>query len=94
MTMENARFHFGRFSVPFFFEPGENCVAKVHQRKTEGVKYGDHVRAKTKACVEFQLKTGMRKNWQTSLVACFRLLMRSCQLRVSSAPFEDFRIDS
>lgn len=37
----------GRLSVPFFFEPGEDCVV-------EGVRYGDHVRGKMGAWVEFQ----------------------------------------
>jgi isopenicillin N synthase-like dioxygenase len=44
---------FGRFSVPFFFEPGEECWV----RDVDGgdaVRYGDHVRAKMKTWVEFQ----------------------------------------
>lgn len=44
---------FGRFSVPFFFEPGEECL--VGNLDGEGaVRYGDHVRAKMKTWVEFQ----------------------------------------
>ena len=44
---------FGRFSVPFFFEPGEECL--VRDLDGEGaVRYGDHVRAKMKTWVEFQ----------------------------------------
>jgi isopenicillin N synthase-like dioxygenase len=43
----------GRFSVPFFFEPGEECLV----RDLEGgdaVRYGQHVREKMKGFVEFQ----------------------------------------
>ena len=43
----------GRFSVPFFFEPGENCVVKSIDGK-ESVVYGEHVRAKMGTWVEFQ----------------------------------------
>ncbi|QSS62101.1 2OG-Fe(II) oxygenase [Histoplasma capsulatum] len=48
--------HFGRFSVPFFFEPGEKCVIKsVDDADGVGaVVYGEHVRAKMKTWVEFQ----------------------------------------
>ncbi len=42
----------GRYSVPFFFEPGLNCVVK----SVEGdeVVYGKHVLEKMKGWVEFQ----------------------------------------
>jgi isopenicillin N synthase-like dioxygenase len=42
----------GRYSVPFFFEPGLNCVV----RSVEGdeVIYGEHVLEKMKGWVEFQ----------------------------------------
>lgn len=46
---------FGRFSVPFFFEPGEQAVLKsVDDENGHGIVYGDHVRAKMKTWVEFQ----------------------------------------
>lgn len=48
---------FGRFSVPFFFEPGEKCVVRsvdVDEKDGEGVVYGDHVREKMKTWVEFR----------------------------------------
>lgn len=48
---------FGRFSVPFFFEPGEKCVVRsvdVDERDGKGVVYGDHVREKMKTWVEFR----------------------------------------
>ena len=44
---------FGRFSVPFFFEPGEECLVKDLEGGGK-VRYGDHVRAKMKTWVEFQ----------------------------------------
>lgn len=43
----------GRFSVPFFFEPGEDCVVESINGD-EGVVYGEHVRAKMSTWVEFQ----------------------------------------
>ena len=43
----------GRFSVPFFFEPGENCLVKSVDGG-EGVLYGEHVRKKMGTWVEFQ----------------------------------------
>jgi isopenicillin N synthase-like dioxygenase len=43
----------GRFSVPFFFEPGENCVVKSLDGG-ESVLYGEHVRKKMGTWVEFQ----------------------------------------
>ena len=43
----------GRFSVPFFFEPGEACVVKSIDGG-EGVVYGEHVRRKMGTWVEFQ----------------------------------------
>lgn len=51
----DAKGKFGRFSVPFFFEPGEKCVVKpVDDENDSGIVYGDHVRAKMKTWVEFQ----------------------------------------
>lgn len=49
----------GRFSVPFFFEPGEECSIRSVERedgegKGDGVRYGEHVRAKMGTWVEFQ----------------------------------------
>ena len=43
----------GRFSVPFFFEPGEKCVVKSIDGG-ESVLYGEHVRKKMGTWVEFQ----------------------------------------
>lgn len=43
----------GRFSVPFFFEPGENCLVKSIDG-SESVVYGEHVRRKMGTWVEFQ----------------------------------------
>lgn len=47
-----------RFSVPFFFEPGEECLIREvgGEGKDEGVRYGEHVRAKMGTWVEFQEK--------------------------------------
>ena len=44
---------FGRFSVPFFFEPGEECVVR-NLEGTGETRYGVHVRAKMSTFVEFQ----------------------------------------
>ncbi|PYI09727.1 Clavaminate synthase-like protein [Aspergillus sclerotiicarbonarius CBS 121057] len=44
----------GRISVPFFFEPGERCVARSVDGGGEAVVYGDHVRAKMQTWVEYQ----------------------------------------
>ncbi|KAI9925710.1 hypothetical protein ASPWEDRAFT_29530 [Aspergillus wentii DTO 134E9] len=44
----------GRLSVPFFFEPGENCIVKSVDEKDEGIVYGDHMRSKMKTWVEYQ----------------------------------------
>ena len=46
----------GRFSVPFFFEPGEQCVIRSvgDDGGGDGVVYGAHVREKMKTWVEFQ----------------------------------------
>ncbi|OAX78983.1 hypothetical protein ACJ72_06705 [Emergomyces africanus] len=46
----------GRFSVPFFFEPGEKCVIKSvdDEDGLDAVVYGEHVRAKMKTWVEFR----------------------------------------
>jgi hypothetical protein len=45
----------GRFSVPFFFEPGEQCLAEAvgMEGLGEGVLYGDHVRHKMGTWIEF-----------------------------------------
>jgi isopenicillin N synthase-like dioxygenase len=43
----------GRFSVPFFFEPGEACVVQSIEGD-ESVVYGDYVRAKMGTWVEYQ----------------------------------------
>ena len=47
---------FGRFSIPFFFEPGEECVVRTLKEGDGegGVRYGDHVREKMATWVEFQ----------------------------------------
>lgn len=52
----NMQPSFGRLSVPFFFEPGENCVVRsVDDDGTGcGISYGEHVRRKMKTWVEFQ----------------------------------------
>lgn len=42
----------GRFSVPFFFEPGENCIVRSIDGG-EGILYGEHVRKKMGTWVEF-----------------------------------------
>ena len=42
----------GRYSVPFFFEPGLNCVVKSIEN--DEVIYGEHVLEKMKGWVEFQ----------------------------------------
>ncbi|CZR62522.1 uncharacterized protein PAC_12419 [Phialocephala subalpina] len=42
----------GRYSVPFFFEPGLNCV--VESVDGDEVVYGEHVLEKMKGWVEFQ----------------------------------------
>ncbi|KAL2367155.1 hypothetical protein RJ035_005354 [Blastomyces gilchristii] len=46
----------GRFSVRFFFEPGEKCLIKSvdDELGVDAVVYGEHVRAKMKTWVEFQ----------------------------------------
>lgn len=51
---DESRARFGRFSVPFFFEPGENCVVRsVDDEKGNGLVYGEHMRAKMKTWVEY-----------------------------------------
>lgn len=51
---------FGRFSVPFFFEPGEKCLVQSVDADGEdvgdGIIYGDHVRAKMDTFVEYKEK--------------------------------------
>lgn len=49
---------FGRFSVPFFFEPGEACVVVPVDGDGESVVYGEHVRQKMATWVEFQEDSG------------------------------------
>jgi isopenicillin N synthase-like dioxygenase len=44
----------GRISVPFFFEPGENCLVRSVDGDEGFVVYGEHVRMKMKTWVEFQ----------------------------------------
>ena len=44
----------GRISVPFFFEPGENCLVRSVDGDEGFVLYGEHVRAKMKTWVEFK----------------------------------------
>lgn len=57
-TMHRVRTETGRerYSVPFFFEPGVECVVKSVDDEGEGkgVVYGEHVLGKMKAWVEFQ----------------------------------------
>lgn len=48
---------FGRFSVPFFFEPGEDCVVK-NLDGSNGIAYGEHVRKKMSTWIEFQDSPG------------------------------------
>ncbi|TKA61872.1 hypothetical protein B0A55_10459 [Friedmanniomyces simplex] len=43
----------GRFSVPFFFEPGEECVVRSVDGG-EGIVYGEYVRRKMDTWVEYQ----------------------------------------
>lgn len=43
----------GRFSVPFFFEPGEDCVVRSVDGG-EGIVYGEYVRQKMSTWVEYQ----------------------------------------
>jgi isopenicillin N synthase-like dioxygenase len=45
---------FGRFSVPFFFEPGEKCIVRPVDGNDEAIVYGEHVRAKMMTWVEFR----------------------------------------
>ncbi|KAF2686871.1 Clavaminate synthase-like protein [Lentithecium fluviatile CBS 122367] len=49
---------FGRFSIPFFFEPGEACVVSPLNGVGESVVYGEHVRKKMATWVEFQDDSG------------------------------------
>jgi isopenicillin N synthase-like dioxygenase len=49
---------FGRFSIPFFFEPGEHCVISSIDGDDEPVVYGEHVRKKMSGWVEFQEDSG------------------------------------
>lgn len=47
----------GRFSVPFFFEPGEECVLPFDGNKGS-IRYGEYVRKKMNTFVEFQEDSG------------------------------------
>lgn len=64
-TMHRVRAEAGRerYSVPFFFEPGVECVIRGvdDEGEGEGIVYGEHVLGKMKAWVEFQNgeKTGV-----------------------------------
>ncbi|KAF2269788.1 oxidoreductase [Lojkania enalia] len=49
---------YGRFSIPFFFEPGENCIVGNFDDDKEGVVYGEHVRKKMSTWVEFLEDSG------------------------------------
>lgn len=53
---EEAMAKFGRFSVPFFFEPGEKCLVQSVDASdsSRGVVYGDHVKAKMESFVEYK----------------------------------------
>ncbi|OKL62871.1 hypothetical protein UA08_01837 [Talaromyces atroroseus] len=55
---EEEALKFGRFSVPFFFEPGENCLVQSvdadESNVNKGIIYGDHVRAKMNTFVEYR----------------------------------------
>lgn len=46
----------GRISVPFFFEPGENCLVRAVDGDEGVVVYGEHVRKKMKTWVEFNFQ--------------------------------------
>ncbi|KAJ5336414.1 hypothetical protein MYU51_012179 [Penicillium brevicompactum] len=50
----DASSQLGRISVPFFFEPGENCLVRSIDAHEDFVVYGEHVRSKMKTWVEFQ----------------------------------------
>jgi hypothetical protein len=45
----------GRYSVPFFFEPGEGCVVRCADEDGmgDGIVYGEHVRGKMRTWVEW-----------------------------------------
>lgn len=49
----NSQDGMGRFSVPFFFEPGEDCVVRSVDGG-ESVVYGEYVRKKMGTWVEYQ----------------------------------------
>jgi isopenicillin N synthase-like dioxygenase len=44
----------GRYSVPFFLEPGVDCVVKSVNGNDEGVEYGQHLLNKLSKWLEFQ----------------------------------------
>jgi isopenicillin N synthase-like dioxygenase len=53
---------FGRFSIPFFFEPGEDCEVIPVDGDAKSVVYGQHVRKKMSTWVEFQEDSGYDTN--------------------------------
>ncbi|OAG10109.1 putative gibberellin 20-oxidase [Paraphaeosphaeria sporulosa] len=48
---------FGRFSIPFFFEPGEVCSVSI-EGEEDSIVYGDYLRRKMATFVEFQEDSG------------------------------------
>ena len=45
----------GRYSVPFFFEPGVDCMlTSIDDKEGEGIYYGQHVLEKMKGWIEFR----------------------------------------
>ncbi|KAF1962338.1 Clavaminate synthase-like protein [Byssothecium circinans] len=48
----------GRFSIPFFFEPGEACVVVPVDGDEAGVVYGEHLRKEMATWVKFQNDSG------------------------------------
>lgn len=45
----------GRYSVPFFFEPGLDCIlTSIDGKDGEGIHYGQHVLEKMKGWIEFR----------------------------------------
>jgi isopenicillin N synthase-like dioxygenase len=54
VAQEEGKLGKGRYSVPFFFEPGLQCVVKNVDVGGGEVIYGEHVLEKMKGWVEFQ----------------------------------------
>lgn len=50
----------GRFSMPFFFEPGESCVVRSVDGG-EGIVYGEHIRKKMGTWVEYLHEASEKK---------------------------------